>query len=279
MSGSNTIKVWYGGPDRQRIAVLEATGETDLFRDGTSIWQWDSTSGEAVQSVASASAPVTAVTPLPVDGTTITPDDLARGAVAAIDPQTSVEVGAPGTVAGRSAYQLVLTPGSGSKSGIGRVVLWLDGSTRMPLAAQVYARGITREPSIDLAFTQIVLAVPDESAFQFVPPRTAHVTALNSGAALSLSPDPLLGVRETTTTGSGWTRVAVVSAPKTGGVSATADDIATAQFGDHAVAVSGAWGHGKLLQTNNGLLCMLFVSDGRIVVGSVDPAALYAALS
>lgn len=276
MSGSNTIKVWYGGEDRQRIAVLDATGESDLFRDGDQVWQWDSTKRVAVQSVANQSDVEQA--PIPVDGTTVTPDDLARQTVAAIDPDTEVRVAAPGRVAGRSAYQLVLTPSEASGTRIGRVVLWLDGDTRMPLAAQVFARGITREPSIDLSFTQIAFEVPEDEAFRFVPPRGASIKTYNSAggdADIASSPDPLLGLRRTTTTGTSWTRVAVITPPNTSDESRTAT---TAQFGDRLTAVSGAWGSGKLLETDNGLLTMLFVSDGRIVVGAVAPDALYAAL-
>ena len=53
----------------------------------------------------------------------------------------------------------------------------------------------------------------------------------------------------------------------------------TAQFGDVLEPVSGSWGSGRLLRTTHGLLSMLFLDDGRIVVGSVAPAALYAALA
>ena len=277
MSGTNTIKVWYGSETRQRIAVLGATGESDLFRDDDQVWQWDSTDRTAVQSFANPQSNVQDA-PIPVDGTTVTPDDLARQTVAAIDPATVVRVAAPGTVAGRRAYQLVLTPSESSGTRIGRVVLWLDGETRMPLAAQVYARGITREPSIDLSFTQIAFEVPADDAFRFVPPRDAEIKTYNSAAAdgeIASSPDPLLGLRRTTTTGTSWTRVAVITPPNT---SEAARNATTGQFGDQLTAVSGAWGHGDLLETNNGLLTMLFVSDGRIVVGAVTPDALYAAL-
>ena len=276
MSGSNTIKVWYGGEDRQRIAVLDATGESDVFRDGQQVWQWDSASRVATQSLASAPGTSSTTVPIPVDGTTVTPDDLARQAVAAIGPDTGVEVAQPSTVAGREVYQLVLTPPATSTTRIGRVVLFLDGETRMPLAAQVFARGITREPTIDLSFQHIAFEVPDDSAFRFVPPPGATIQAYNSAdASLASSPDPLLGLRRTTTTGSGWTRVAVISSPD---LSGPGGNLAAAQFGPDLTEVSGAWGAGRLLVTSNGLLSMLFVDDGRIVVGAVPPDDLYAAL-
>ncbi|MHA3702283.1 LolA family protein [Jatrophihabitans sp. YIM 134969] len=274
MSGSNTIKVWYGGVDRQRIAVLDAQGESDLFRDGNQVWQYDSQERVAIQSIANPRR-VTDSARIPVDGTTVTPDDLARQAVAAVDPSTSVTVSTPGTVAGRPAYQLVITPPSTSATRIGRIVLWLDGDTRMPLAAQVYARGAD-DPSIDLAFTSIAFEVPDDEAFRFTPPAGVEAQTFDSvDADFAASPDPLLGLRSTVTVGRSWTRIAVITTPN---LTPEAEDATTAQFGTRLQAVSGAWGSGQLLQTNGGLLSMLFLSDGRIVVGAVAPSALYAAL-
>ena len=42
LSGSHTARVWYAGPTKQRFALLGTLGETDVFHDGTDLWQWDS---------------------------------------------------------------------------------------------------------------------------------------------------------------------------------------------------------------------------------------------
>ena len=42
LSGSHTARVWYAGPTKQRFALLGTLGETDIFHDGTDLWQWDS---------------------------------------------------------------------------------------------------------------------------------------------------------------------------------------------------------------------------------------------
>lgn len=273
MAGTNTIKVWYGGRDRERIAVLDATGENDMYRDGQELWQWDSSTHEARFQSMTRTAAVDTVdaTPIPVDPTTITPDELAEHVLAAIGPSTSVEVASPSTVAGRDVYRLVVTPPE-SSSRVGSIVIALDGQTRMPLAAQVYARGITRAPAIDLAFTHIVYETPDDQTFTFVPPPGASISTYDTvDPNLASNPDPVLGLVSTKTVGSGWTRVAVITPPN-----AAADQI-TAPF-DPALltTVSGPWGTGKLLQT--ALLTVLFDDDGRIVIGAVDPGNLYRAL-
>src|SRR3954468_4839566 len=111
VSGSHTMQVWYGGPDRQRIALLGTTEETDVFRDGTQLWQWSSADRRAVHAVLPAvpAAPAPAATsPAPL--ASLTPLDLARRALRSMDPSTRVEVDKNHSVADRSTYDLVLTP-------------------------------------------------------------------------------------------------------------------------------------------------------------------------
>ncbi len=42
VSGSHTMRVWYAGPDQQRLALLGQLGESDLVRNGTDLWAWSS---------------------------------------------------------------------------------------------------------------------------------------------------------------------------------------------------------------------------------------------
>jgi hypothetical protein len=42
LTGSHSARVWYAGPTKQRIAVMESVNETDVFRDGDQVWQWSS---------------------------------------------------------------------------------------------------------------------------------------------------------------------------------------------------------------------------------------------
>ena len=47
VSGTHTLRVWYGGEDQQRIALLGTLGESDLVRNGQDVWTWDSDSNAA----------------------------------------------------------------------------------------------------------------------------------------------------------------------------------------------------------------------------------------
>src|SRR3954451_7372762 len=47
VSGSHTMRVWYAGPDRVRLALLGQLGESDLVHHGTDVWSWSSRSNTA----------------------------------------------------------------------------------------------------------------------------------------------------------------------------------------------------------------------------------------
>ena len=42
LSGSHTWKVWYGGQDRQRLALIGTLGESDIIHNGKDVWVWSS---------------------------------------------------------------------------------------------------------------------------------------------------------------------------------------------------------------------------------------------
>src|SRR4051794_16488043 len=152
LSGSHTMQVWYGGPDRQRIALLGTTEETDVFRDGTQLWQWSSAdpraghaglparppppapapAGPAPPAAPAAPAPA-ATSPAPL--ASLPPLDLARRALRAMEPSTRVEVHKNHSVADRSTYELVLTPRT-SATKIGQVRIAVDGQLKVPLGVE-----------------------------------------------------------------------------------------------------------------------------------------------
>ena len=42
ISGSHTLRVWYAGPEKVRIALLSKLGEADVIRNGRDVWVWSS---------------------------------------------------------------------------------------------------------------------------------------------------------------------------------------------------------------------------------------------
>ncbi|MBO0837604.1 MAG: DUF2092 domain-containing protein, partial [Actinobacteria bacterium] len=49
VDGTQSISIWYGGPNRVRIAVPVQAGESDLRRDGGTVWLWNSKTQTATQ--------------------------------------------------------------------------------------------------------------------------------------------------------------------------------------------------------------------------------------
>jgi hypothetical protein len=271
LSGSHTLRVWYGGERAQRVALLGATDETDLFRSGRQLWQWSSSNRVAVHTVLPPT-PRRAVLPVPDrrDPATMTPSGIAEGAPAAAAPSTRVTVSGELEVADRSAYELVLSPRT-SATRIGSVHIAVDGATKVPLGVQVYPRG-SDSPAVDVSFTSIRFGHQSESNFSFAPPPGAKVhratktpTAADRAGHFGIA--RFARHEHLRVTGSGWASVLRYSGDTT-----TLRRLANSLGAER---VTGSWGTGRLFETPLG--CALVIRDGRLYAGAVDPAALYAA--
>ncbi|HEX2903488.1 MAG TPA: hypothetical protein VHO01_08530 [Jatrophihabitans sp.] len=262
LTGSHTIRVWYGGEDKQRVAMLDALGESDVFRNGSTVWAWDSRNRVATR----LSLPAT----LPAPPALASPDQFAKQLLARISPSTSVSTDKNVQVAGRSAYELVLTP-KDSRSRVGQIRIAIDGKTMVPLALQVYARDSSR-PAFDIAFTRFDTGMPTEDNFTWQPP--AGVTIRQAPSANRSSLPFGLGQVSSSMVGQDWTTVLKLTGLPTPAQLAQRSPQLGIAYG-MLPAVRGAWGSGRLLQSS--LLTVLYTDDGRAFVGAVDPSVLYAA--
>jgi outer membrane lipoprotein-sorting protein len=270
VSGSHTMRVWYDGPDHLRVALLGQLGESDLVRDGADLWAWSSSDNTATHwSVPTgAEAPTTA----PGSGPTITPQQAAEAALKAIDPSTRVATDPTAMVAGRSAYQLDLTPRD-PRSLVGSVRIAIDGKTHIPTRVQVFARGAT-SPAFQIGFTAFSTATPPASTFAFQPPPGATVkqAGSNPGQSSSGHRAPPKGSAPQVV-GKGWTSVVVTRV----GSAAPSQTGAIGAMLKALPAVSGSWGSGHLLR--GAVFSAVLTDDGRLAVGAVAPQQLYAALA
>lgn len=256
LSGSHTLQVWYGGPEKERVALLGSEDETDMFREGREVWQWNSADRVAVHTQLPADSP-DAGSVVSSGVASMSPDQLSRKLLDSLDRSTRVTVTTGREVADRSTYDLVLTPrGSATKIASARIAV--DGATKLPLGVRVYARGATT-PALDIAFTNIRIGRQAERNFEFSPPPGATV---QRGTAASR---PVA-----TTTGTGWTTVFGTDIGKS-----AAAKITQGALGKTLKPVSGSWGRGRLL--DSALVSVLVTDDGRVFAGAVEPSGLYAA--
>src|SRR4051794_38007810 len=252
LTGTHTVKVFESGKDERRVQVLDAMAERDVVRNGEDVWFWDAKHNTATHvTVPQRSTP---------DGTDVlTPADAAKRALDSIDGSTVVAVDGSASIAGRDAYQLVLTPKS-SGTTVGSVNIAVDSETGLPLQVQVTARGGT-SPAFSVGFTELDLTKPADSTFDFQPPSgaTVHQEAVPRPSSSSDHPKP-------TVTGSGWDAVVTLDA----GASATADITKSGVFQQLTKAVNG----GRVLSTT--LVNVLVTDDGHVLAGAVPVSRLEA---
>ena len=272
LTGSHTLRVWYAGETKQRLALLGSLGESDVVRNGRDAWLWQSATNTAThyRLPESAGKPDTTRLPSPP-----TPQEAAEQALAAISPTTSVSTDGTRPVAGRAAYELVLAP-KDARSLVGQVRIAVDAQTSVPLRVQVFGRASGDGPAFSVGFTKVSFEVPGDDQFRFSPPPGAKVTEgvlpeAEKGAAEYEPRVPDRAASAVRTVGEGWTTVVVVRGVRAPG----ADGGALAAFVDRLPEVSGSWGRGRLM--TSALVSALLTDDGRLLVGAVPPELLYAA--
>jgi outer membrane lipoprotein-sorting protein len=255
----HTAKVWVDGPSRLRVEVLDNLAERDAIRDGSDLWLYQSSG----KKVAHATIPARLKESPAPDATSLTPSQLAQRFLAAVDPTTKVSLGDDTSVAGRDAYDLVLTPKADTTL-IGTVSIAVDGKTGIPLKVSVTARGAS-SPAFEAGFTAFSDQKPDASIFSFTPPKGATVTEqkLPTGDQVR---DAAGSHRKPTVSGTGW--ATIVALPAGSAPSAVADDPLFAQL---TQPVDG----GRALSSS--IVSVLVTADGRVLAGSVPISALQAA--
>jgi outer membrane lipoprotein-sorting protein len=259
LTGSHTARVFIDGSTKQRVQVLDNMAERDLVRSGSDVWLYDSKKKTAVHSTLTAPAAKSATQDL-----VTTPDHLAAKLLASVDSSTAVSIGSDLRVAGRTAYDLVLTP-KASDTLVGSVSIAVDSETGLPLSVEVFARS-QKTPAFSVGFSKIDLGAPAASLFAFTPPAGAKVTEKAPKAETARPGMPTSDAAKPTVTGTGWDSIVAVPAGK-GTASATSSPL----FGKLTTAVAG----GHVFHTS--LVNVLLTDDGRVFAGSVPVAKLQAA--
>ncbi|MDN5797789.1 MAG: hypothetical protein L0H79_18865 [Intrasporangium sp.] len=292
LTGSHTWRVWLDGPTRQRLALIDGSNETDLIHHGNDLWVWSSADKSAVHRRIP-----TLMHPLgpgqdtrgPADlSPTVprTPKEAASRALALIGDDTTVTTSGTASVAGRAAYELVLTP-KDSATRVASVRIAIDGRRHIPVRVQVYSTKLAN-PAFQVGFTSIDFGRPDASIFAFTPPPGTKVTdkgtltlPVHPSRKGATNPAPAAPGRlqGPTVVGSGWSAVLVGRLPLTAADRGTAGDPRSWLDGIRfsLPRVMGSWGRGRLLEGT--LFSVVFTDGGRVAVGAVAPAQLYAALA
>ncbi|MET4093582.1 hypothetical protein [Arthrobacter sp. UYCu712] len=284
LTGPHTARVYLDGPENARVQIMDRMAERNAIKHGKELWFYNSKDNTAAHAQLPAATEQHRTTP----GTLRTPEELAGTLLAKLDQTTEVTVGPDVQVAGRAAYNLVLTPKS-AVTLLGSIAISVDGASGLPLGVELKARGQS-EPAFRFAFTNLSLDAPDPSVFEFTPPPGATVKEMpvqerkDPGSLPKPDKAPASkGATRPTVTGTGWESVVqlpagALAAPEPGapptpdrGLSDGTPSGAAAMLEQAATPVPG----GRLIST--ALVNVLILDDGRVFAGSVPLERLQSA--
>lgn len=232
LSGSSTLRVWSDGADSSRVALLGATSEYSVVRDGAEAWTYASADDEVVHYTLSEqdqarydelAAELEVGPPAEVAGDLPTPQEAARAALEHADETSIVSLDGQTTVAGHGAYLLVVTPRS-TGTLVARVVVAVDAETSTPLRVQVWSTQDSAAPALEVGFTDVAFTTPDPAVLAFSAPAGATVRDVvvplpaeselpdaQDRAAVEDLKDGHATPEGVTVTGTGWETVVEVS--------------------------------------------------------------------
>ncbi|KQQ01536.1 MULTISPECIES: LolA family protein [unclassified Rathayibacter] len=261
-TGSHQARVFVDAEQGARLQILDRLAERDIVASkGDGVWVYDSSENTATH-LLPAEGDGSAPEPAPT-AEVPTPSSAAEQILASIDPTTRVAVGSDVSVAGRDAYELVLTPRD-SGTLVGSVSISVDGETGLPLGVAVTAVGGTA-PAFSVAYSSIDFDAPDAAMFRFTAPEGATVTEETAPAheatttPEATAPDTSADDSGVTTTGTGWGTVVELPAGDAESLSML-DSVTTPVAG------------GRVL--SSALVSVLITDDGRVLAGAVPTDAL-----
>lgn len=280
ISGTHTLRVAYAGADASKVSLLGDLSESSVIRNGTDVWTWSSSKNEVTHTTIDPADRPSKDRELPADAPK-TPQEAAARFLAAVGPTTQVTVATDTTVAGRPAYELVLTPKQ-TGSLLSSVRIAVDGTEHVALRVQVFA-GDRPQPVAAIGFTEVDFATPAADEFAFTPPKGAEVTEVTpkdhaAGADRSDENGKAGKADKPTVVGEGWTTVVVGKLGEDQGTAGRQQgegpDLQT--YLAQLPRVSGSWGSGRLLAGT--AFSVVITDDGRVAAGAVGPDLLYDAL-
>ena len=271
IAGEHRVRVFVGETG-MRAQILDRMSQRDLIVSGNTVWSYDSreqtatfaeldkqklAEGEA-QAMAELNAYAAQI------GLDLTDPQAVSDYVMSLAGEDSViTVGTDHWMAGRTAYQLIVTPKS-DVSMVASVVVSLDSETGMPLALSVNSVA-QAEPAMEIAFESISFADQDEALFSFTPPAGTEVTNLNELESnkpdlemwMDMDEMEALEKPEPEVLGEGWASVVMMSS------AGDKDMFAEGLFAELMTEVAG----GKVFTTP--LVNVLVTDSGDIYAGAV----------
>lgn len=278
IAGDHRIRVFVGETG-VRSQILDPMAQRDFIASGNTVWVYDSREQTAVYAEIDQAAAEAKRSEAMADinayaaeiGLDLTnPQAVAEFAMSQVGDSSEITVGTDHYHAGRTAYQLIITPNS-DVSLIASVVISIDSEYGMPLAVTVNSTQQV-EPAMEIGFESITFADQDESLFSFTPPAGTTVTNLNELEAQAKDMEMFMSEQEMaeleakaaekpepTMIGEGWDTVVHMPADGSGEL----DMLSEGLFAELMTQVDG----GKVFTTP--VMNVLVTDSGDIYAGAV----------
>jgi outer membrane lipoprotein-sorting protein len=287
--GSHQLHVSADGPDKQKISITQSGSDYSVIHNGTQVWAYDSKTKQAYhqtqskQSAAQDKAQQDKTAPQDIPAT---PQAAANQILKNANGTASITVNGTATVAGRSAYELVVTPQNASATTVGSIRIAVDSKTGVPLRFTLTPKG-GGAAVFDIGFTKVSFAKPAASTFAFTPAKGVKVTEsskADSGTAQkdTANKDSAAANQQPTVLGKGWDTIAVIKtgsglpsggAGKSGAKSDKSfNGSSQSLLNSFGKKVSGSYGTGTLFHTR--LANALLTDKGTLYIGAVTESAL-----
>ncbi len=269
ISGTHRIRVYNSGTDKLRAQILDPMSQRDLIVNGDQFWIYDAKMATAVngtiemeQDPAKQAEAEKAITDyaasVALDLTS--PEAIADYLVSMIGDSSNLSVGTDHSVAGRTAYELILTPNVDG-SLVERAKLSIDSETGMPLKVEVFSASQV-DAAMSVGFEYISFGAIDQSLFDFTPPAGTEVSSLDSSDYEAGDKDSADYAEKTEPEilGENWLSVVHLAAMPT---EIPADLMSNELFGDMFTEVQG----GRVL--TSALVNVLITDSGDVYMGAV----------
>ena len=271
-----SVRVFHDGEEGARIQVERQSSELTFVKNTDEAWAYDSQEN-AVRRLNWDEADAAAARGH-AEAKLADPSQAGAEIIERLRSTSDIVVDGTERVAGRAAYELVLTPKPSEKTLLREITVAIDEETRVPLRFDVFANG-SSDPVLSLGFVEFEVGAQDADLFEFTPPEGAEVETTEAGdVARAAGEHGAEDVEQRTTkVGDGWDTVVIGEMPADApeGSVEGGQDLAgmLEQIGE---PVSGDFGSGSYVQIAAG--GAIITQDGLIAAGAVPQQVLVDAL-
>ena len=276
ISGSHTIRVYVSGQDKLRAQILDPMSQRDLIVNGNEFWVYDAKMATALTGTVDIEADPAKQAEAEqkvldyADSIALdlsSPEAIADYLVSMVDETSQIQVGKDHSVAGRSAYQLIISPDS-PNSLVASAAVSVDSETGMPLKVEIFSTTQV-EAAMTVGFESISFGSVDQGLFRFTPPAGTSVETFDADELMATldgyeKPEGYVSdyevPAEPEVLGSDWDSVVHLAALP---ADIPQDLMATELFADMLTQVPG----GKVFSTP--LVNVLLTDSGEVYMGAV----------